>query len=158
MFSIFREGTYKSVKACCMLISMWGRPYRRLHAAAAVRQSANYGSVCRGEERSEYLQESWHRRPAPRSRDQCQKHDLGVTALSFSSAVSRTQAAARNIWCGVFDVLCCVVRTARYVASCWCLMCCLMFHVLSVLSGVWRSGRRARPQLPPPSTTSGVEI
>ena len=41
------------------------------------------------------------RRPAPRSRDQCQKHDLGVTALSFSSAVSRTQAAARVylMWC-----------------------------------------------------------
>ena len=78
-------------------ISLTALVYRRLHAAAAVRQSANYGSVCRGEERSEYLQESWHRRPAPRSRDQCQKHDLGVTALSFSSAVSRTQAAARNI-------------------------------------------------------------
>ena len=43
-------------------------------------------------------------------------------------------------------------------------MCCVMLvfdvlsDVLSVLSGVWRSGRRARPQLPPPSTTSGVDI
>ena len=97
-------------------------------------------AMCAAEERSEYLQESWHRRPAPpgqpRSRDQCQKHDLGVTALSLSSAVSRTRRSCP----GLSDVLCLMCRVV-----CCCLMCCLMFHVLSVLSDVWRSGRCLHP-------------
>ena len=97
-------------------------------------------AMCAAEERSEYLQESWHRRPAPpgqpRSRDQCQKHDLGVTALSLSSAGSRTRRSCPAL----SDVLCLMCRVV-----CCCLMCCLMFHVLSVLSDVWRSGRCLHP-------------
>ena len=64
-------------------------------------------------------------------------------------------------------MLCCVVLAARCVVVLCCAHCSMCYvmlvfdvlsDVLSVLSGVWRSGRRARPQLPPPSTTSGVDI
>ena len=105
-------------------------------------QSANYSDVCRGGKKwistRKLAPPPRAARPAaqPRSRDQCQKHDLGVTALSPSSAVSRTRRSCP----GLSDVLCLMCRVV-----CCCLMCCLMFHVLSVLSDVWRSGRCLHP-------------
>ena len=145
IFTIFGEGTYNfnQMKALVVAISEYIAKYRyQLFSTDTACCCSGPASLliiamCAAEERSEYLQESWHRRPA--SRAAAQPRPVSKTWFGCDRTqpqLSRqpdTAQLPRFIWCAVFDVSCCVLLFG------------VLSDVLSVLSDVWRSGRCLHP-------------